>query len=216
MLGVDATGDAAQRIGGKAQVLGGQLGLRVAWLQEAVEGGTAVGQGCAMAGLGGKGRAMSVVQAGRDLDGEAVDQGREAGAGLGRNGKGSGRLNCRGQTPELSAGFICGRWGWGAGPEVAFVQDDQEAVWGWGKAGGRRPNGGRGVDQPDDQIGLASALDRAADAFLFDRARGFAQAGRIGNNDRVPAKVQVGFEDVPGSAGLGGNDGDVAAGKGIE
>ena len=73
-----------------------------------------------------------------------------------------------------------------------------------------------GIDEANAQIGLRQGAAGAADAFLLDFAGRVAQSGGIHELQRVAVEDDGFLDGVAGGAGVGGDDGAVAAGQEVQ
>ena len=73
-----------------------------------------------------------------------------------------------------------------------------------------------GIDEAHAQIGLGEGAAGAADAFLFNFAGGVAQTGGIHELQGIAVEDDGFLDGVAGSAGVGGDDGAVAAGQEVQ
>ena len=73
-----------------------------------------------------------------------------------------------------------------------------------------------GIDEAEAQIGLGKGMMGAADAFLLDFARGVAQTSGIDELHRIALQRDGLLDGVARGAGVGGDDGAVAAGEEIQ
>ena len=192
ILHIDSAGETAQSCRGGAQVFGAQLQLARRALQEGAQGGLGALQLLAMAGAGDR-RAFRAA----DLLADALEQLRQQGIEA-----------VAGQCGDRD--HAVGDW---AGGGIALVGDPQR--FGRAVAAAWRQIGRRAgqVLQPEHKVGLAHAVEGAADAFALDRAFGLADAGGVDQDDGIAAEIEPHLDDVAGGAGLLRDDGGIAPGE---
>ena len=193
VLDIDAARQPAERGGGVAQVFGAEFQRGEVTVEEAAQGGGAALQFAAVAGAG-DGRALADV--GRAARTSSVSRAMRRSSPapvLTESGRTSPQSVARARSILLTARI-----------RAASLPVGVAAA---GRAGR--------VASPSQSTRSASlgALQRPADAFVLDVAAGFADARRVHQHDRKPLEIEPHFDDVAGGAGLGGDDGHVAAGE---
>ncbi len=102
--------------------------------------------------------------------------------------------------------------------QIGFGTDDDDFPWfvGSDEVDFRLGDGLGGINEAKGEIGLGQGVPGSADAFLFDFAGSVAQPGGIDQMDGIALESDEFFDRVAGGAGVGGDNGAVAAGQEIE